>query len=91
MANKGAPRVIRYETNDSNEGYLYIIVDNQEEEKTFKEELTFITFIGLKLLPDWDPEQTSVSMKENSYKIEAPPKSSTMILLRSDVEGYSMN
>ena len=60
MANKGAPRVIRYETNDSNEGYLYIIVDNQEEEKTFKEELTFITFEGLKLLPAWDPEQTSV-------------------------------
>lgn len=60
MANKGAARVIRYETNDSNEGYLYIIVDNQEEEKTFKEELTFITFEGLILLPAWDPEQTSV-------------------------------
>ena len=28
MTNKGAPRVMRYETNDSNEGYLYIIVDN---------------------------------------------------------------
>jgi len=28
MTNKGASKIVRYETNDSNEGYLYIIVDN---------------------------------------------------------------
>lgn len=56
MTNKGAPKIVRYETNDSIEGYLYIIIDNQEDDKIFKEELTFITFDGLKLLPSWDPE-----------------------------------
>jgi hypothetical protein len=31
MANKGASKVVRYETNDSKEGYLYIIVENMAD------------------------------------------------------------
>jgi len=44
MADKGAPNIHRYMNYTSNEGYIYIIIENRDQEAIYIEELEFDKF-----------------------------------------------
>jgi hypothetical protein len=81
MADKGAPLIKKYKCFGP-EGYGFIIIENDEEEASLKEKVTFNTFTGLEFLP---PETGE------SYDILVPPGGNKTIVIKADPEGYGMS
>ena len=81
MEDKGAPLIKKYKCFGP-EGYGFIVIENDEAEASFKEQVTFNNFKGLQFLM---PE------KGQSYDILVPPGGNKTIVIKCDPEGYSMS
>lgn len=80
MADKGAPLIKKYKC-FGEEGYGFIILENDEEEASYKEKVNFTNFKGLEFVP---PETGQ------SYDIFVPPQGNKTIVIKCDPEGYAM-
>jgi hypothetical protein len=47
FAQKGAPNIVRYQCGKAPEGYNFVVIQNNEEEATYKENIEYTTFDGL--------------------------------------------
>jgi hypothetical protein len=80
MADKGAPLVKKYKC-FGDEGYGFIIIQNDEPEAQYKEKVNFTSFKGLEFVA---PESGS------AYEVLVPPKGNKTIVIKCDPEGYAM-
>jgi len=81
MEAKGAPGIKKYK-GFSEEGYGFIIIENDEQEYAYREKVNYKTFTGLKLLP---PESGE------GYETTVQPGGNKTIIMRCDPEGYGMS
>ena len=51
MADKGAPNILRYQSSQQEEGYLFILIVNDQKDATYEESMKYPVFEGLTLLP----------------------------------------
>jgi hypothetical protein len=72
MAAQGAPDIKRY-FGESDEGFIYVHIDNQDSEATYSENVDFTMFDNLQFLK---PEQGS------SYQIKVGPNSSKTVIVK---------
>ena len=69
MADKGAPNIHRYMNYTSNEGYIYIIIENRDQEAIYIEELEFDKFEKLQMLKPHSGEKFKVQVGSESTEI----------------------
>lgn len=81
MADKGAPLIKKYKC-FGEEGYGFIIIENDEDEASYKEKVSFTNFKGLEFVL---PETGS------AYDILVPPQGNRTIVIKCDPEGYAMS
>ena len=82
MEEKGAPNITLYNCKKSDEGYMFKLVINKENEAVYKETVEYPTFQGLTLLPPFDG---------NGYILEVGPGETKFAILKCDIGGYSMS
>lgn len=81
MADKGAPLIKKYKC-FGEEGYGFIIIENDETAASYKEKVSYTNFKGLEFVP---PETGS------AYDILVPPQGNRTIVLKCDPAGYAMS
>lgn len=79
MAEKKAPLITKYSCSKPDDGYMYIIVKNEEDQAKYKETVNYPSFEGLSIL-DHDT---------NGYTLECGPGETKVIIIRASCGGYS--
>jgi len=85
---KGAPNIVRYQCGKAPEGYNFVIIQNKEEEATYKENIEYTTFDGLQMVKQDRPD-SNITLKDQSYEIVCPPGQEKIVLIKASVEGFS--
>jgi calpain-15 len=81
FGNEVAPKCLKY-ANVVNEGFAYIYFENDEEDSTYIENITYTTFEGLKLLPPYSG---------TSYYVEVAPGEKKIILIKQlSLKGFNL-
>eukprot|EP00826_Nyctotherus_ovalis_P027742 TRINITY_DN2170_c0_g5_i6.p1 TRINITY_DN2170_c0_g5~~TRINITY_DN2170_c0_g5_i6.p1 ORF type:complete len:732 (+),score=188.21 TRINITY_DN2170_c0_g5_i6:115-2310(+) len=79
---EGAPQCSKY-SGMRKEGYGFTYFENNSEDATIKEAVTYTMFDGLELVPPF---------KGTSYEVSVPPKSSTIVLMRqTSITRYNLS
>jgi hypothetical protein len=85
---KGAPNIVRYQCGKAPEGYNFVIIHNNEEEATYKENIEYTTFDGLQMVHPDIPDP-NITIGGTTYEIVVPPGQKKMVLIKASVEGFS--
>ncbi len=79
---EGAPQCAKY-SEMRKEGYGYTYFENNSDDATIKEAVTYTMFDGLELVPPF---------KGTSYEVLVPPKTSMIVLLKqTSITGYNLS
>ena len=79
---------MRYQCGKAPEGYNFVIIKNDEEEATYKENIEYTTFDGLEMVK-LDRPDSNITISSQSYEIVVPPGEEKMVLIKASVEGFS--
>jgi len=64
---------VRYQCGKAPEGYNFVIVINNEDEATYKENIEYTTFDGLEMVRP-NKNDPNILISDQSYELVVPPR-----------------
>ena len=79
MSEHLAPDINRYIEYSFREGYIYIIIDNQDEEAIYKESIVFEKFENMAFIDSF-----GMQTNERSFDVTVGPNQTNIILIKAE-------
>lgn len=93
MKDNNAPDIEKIEQKKAPEGYMFVMINNQNEKLSLQEEMNYKNMDGLQILTPYispDEMEDVITTTKTSYKFNVAPGDSKMVILRCNEQGYSM-